>query len=189
MSSEVRLWLDDQRPCPEGWRHAKTAHEAIVLMAKERIFEASLDHDLGHCSNCTGCKGYRSSCGCSCHWTGYTVVIWMASTGIWPATKPMVHSANPSGAANMAAVIESYYGGRIAVPVPQRFGLSWKEQAEADQFQQRHSECRAHPVSDIADGYDPSFQYRFVHTGIGTSVELKCLFCKHVKNITDHESW
>ena len=30
--SAMRIWLDDERPAPQGWVHAKTAAEAIHLL-------------------------------------------------------------------------------------------------------------------------------------------------------------
>ena len=116
----IKLWLDDERPCPEGFTHARTAVEAIRLMAEHDVEEADLDHDLGHCDACTGCQGYKSTCGCACHWTGYTVVLWMAASGTWPTKKPRVHSANPAGAANMRAVIERYFGRTLADVLTER---------------------------------------------------------------------
>jgi len=114
--SQVKLWLDDNRPCPlaadgeEGWTLAKTSREAIELLKIHDFEEASLDHDLGHCDACNQCGGYTSSaCGHDCHWTGYTVVIFMINSGRWPKTKPRVHSANPIGAGHMKDAIDRYY--------------------------------------------------------------------------------
>lgn len=43
-----KLWLDDLRQEPEGWIRAKTASQAIMLLATGAFGEVSLDHDLGH---------------------------------------------------------------------------------------------------------------------------------------------
>lgn len=43
----TKLWLDDERPCPEGWVAVKTAHEAIKILETGVVVELSLDHDLG----------------------------------------------------------------------------------------------------------------------------------------------
>lgn len=104
----MRLWLDDTRPAPEGWVQARTAREAINILKQGGIEEASLDHDLGHCEACEKCSGYTSGCGCECHWTGQSVVIFMINEGCWPKTKPRVHSMNPVGAANMRNAIDRY---------------------------------------------------------------------------------
>ena len=121
----VKLWLDDVRPAPEGWVHAKTATEACDVMQSVVVSEASLDHDLGICPKCTPgqieaaanlvivqsldstCD--RRRCACQCHATGYDFVLWCAAQNRWPAAKPRVHSANPVGAANMRAVIDRYW--------------------------------------------------------------------------------
>ena len=64
----IRLWLDDKRPCPPGWVHARTAVEAFDLLSAEVVAEADLDHDLGRCDQCPTCRGYKAVCGCQCHW-------------------------------------------------------------------------------------------------------------------------
>lgn len=112
----MKLWLDDRRPCPDGWTLARTAREAIELLKRHHFEAASLDHDLGHCESCTECSGYKSACGCECHWSGMTVVIFMITTGLWPETKPGVHSANPVGSSNIVASIERYWPDRQAGP-------------------------------------------------------------------------
>lgn len=43
----MKLWLDDVRPAPEGWRWVKTAGEALTLLLRGGVKIASLDHDLG----------------------------------------------------------------------------------------------------------------------------------------------
>ena len=43
----MKLWLDDYREAPEGWRWVKTARQAITVLAKGEVTHVSLDHDLG----------------------------------------------------------------------------------------------------------------------------------------------
>lgn len=106
----VRMWLDDVRPAPDGWTHVRTCDEAIALLRTGTVDEASLDHDLGHCEACDGCRGVqRDPCPCACHRSGTFLVNWMACEGVWPATKPRVHSANPVGAERMRQTIERYW--------------------------------------------------------------------------------
>lgn len=184
----IRLWLDDKRPCPEGWVHAHTAEEAIRILGATQVDEASLDHDLGHCDNCTTCNGYKSACGCKCHWTGYSVTLYMASTGRWPAKKPTVHSANPAGAANMRAVIDRYFGARLVYPKGE-FRLSWKEQEAAERFEKRHRRRCTKPISAYPGHGHAGFTYKFTQTGIGCAVAVVCLSCRKKRNVTDYDSW
>ena len=44
----LKVWLDDERPMPDGFDvHVKTAEEAIQLISEGKVSEISLDHDLG----------------------------------------------------------------------------------------------------------------------------------------------
>lgn len=88
----MRLWLDDERPCPQGWVHARTAGEAIALLDGGQVVEVSLDHDLG-----------PPEAG-----TGYDVVChveYRVLTEGFNAPVMRVHSANPVGRARMEAGI------------------------------------------------------------------------------------
>ena len=89
----MKLWVDDQRPAPPGWTHAKTVDEAQAFLVTGLVEEASLDHDLG----------FEQP-------DGSALVRWMALTGHWPKARPVVHSMNPVGKAYMAGVIARYFG-------------------------------------------------------------------------------
>jgi Icc-related predicted phosphoesterase len=82
----MKVYLDDQRPAPEGWTLVKTPEEAIDLLKSHRVTDLSLDHDLGLNDDRTG----------------YTVLLWIeeqcATTGFVPPAI-IVHSAN-AGARN-----------------------------------------------------------------------------------------
>lgn len=43
----MKLYLDDERPTPQGWHRAYTAPEAIELLKTGQVTHLSLDHDLG----------------------------------------------------------------------------------------------------------------------------------------------
>jgi hypothetical protein len=115
------LWLDDLRPAPDGWTHVKTVAEAKVLL-QDGVERASLDHDLGACDSCMRVHGmadaeswlaahdFKEMPNCPHVGTGYSLCLWMAETGYWPETPPLVHSANPAGAERMRAVIARYFG-------------------------------------------------------------------------------
>ena len=111
----MKLWLDDMRPAPDGWQHAKTVGEAQEMLLTGDVTEASLDHDLGACDACMGGRtvngwlhstNFTQMPNCDHFGTGYTLVCWMEETGNWPKTKPVVHSRNPAGRARMQQAID-----------------------------------------------------------------------------------
>ena len=91
----MRLYLDDERPCPDGWAPAKTAHEAIAILSTGKVTEVSLDHDLG-----------PPEAG-----TGYDVVCWLEERAHTdpsfrvPAIR--IHTANPAARIKMQLAAES----------------------------------------------------------------------------------
>lgn len=99
-----KLYLDDCRDPYDGWVLARNAREAMYLIALEGApAQASLDHDLND------------------NLTGLDFVEWMVKTGKWPWKRPVVHSANPIGAAAMRALIDRagpYRGEGVFVTVP-----------------------------------------------------------------------
>lgn len=111
----MNLWLDDVRPAPHGWMHARSMREAQELASKNDIQGMSLDHDLGDnievCHEC-GLADQGQPCeDCHCHErasNGCDFVTWMAASGKWPKQKPMVHSANPAGHKAMQNMIDRY---------------------------------------------------------------------------------
>lgn len=113
--AKINLWLDDERPAPEGWVHAKTAGEARHHLLFDDVQTMSLDHDLGTCGP-TRCplddEDYHVSrlhnCACA---TGYDLLVWMAGHDTWPRKKPSVHSQNPVGAFAMRQIIDRYFPG------------------------------------------------------------------------------
>ena len=56
-----KIWLDDERPAPDGWILARWPQEAISWLASGDVTHISLDHDLGDDS-----RG-----------TGYDVILWI----------------------------------------------------------------------------------------------------------------
>lgn len=97
----IRVWLDDERPAPEGWIAVRWPQEAINWLRTHRVTHISLDHDLGD-----DARG-----------TGYDVIVWieeeMRRSGFEPP-QITVHSANPAARVRMAAgvaAIERYISG------------------------------------------------------------------------------
>ena len=43
----MKVYLDDLRPCPDGWILVKTVEETISLLESRHVTELSLDNDLG----------------------------------------------------------------------------------------------------------------------------------------------
>ena len=107
---EVRLYLDDVRKCPFGYTLARSVAEAVAIMKAWNVTEASLDHDLGACADCLASDAHAAeTLHCDHVPDGRAFVRWMIATGCWPRRKPVVHSANPSGAAAMRAMIDQHF--------------------------------------------------------------------------------
>lgn len=95
----MKVYLDDERETPVGWRRVFWPNEAIELLRTKSVTEISLDHDLGDDE-----RG-----------TGYDVVLWVeeavAVDGFVPPVM-RVHSANSSAREKMergiAAIQEIY---------------------------------------------------------------------------------
>lgn len=107
----MKLYLDDERPTPDGWVRAYTAPEAIELLKGGKVTHLSLDHDLG-----------PEEAG-----TGYDVCLFLEekiferafqfdNPFIPPVIK--VHSANPVGRQRMEFAIQQiYHHFKITQPV------------------------------------------------------------------------
>lgn len=90
----MKLYLDDERPVPDGWIGVRWPDEAIRLLQTGSVAELSLDHDLGDDE-----RG-----------TGYTVLLWIeeavAVRGFHPP-KITVHTANASAQQKMLLAVRS----------------------------------------------------------------------------------
>lgn len=80
----MKLWLDDIRPCPDGYTHARSVNQAIRLPEQHDCTYASLDHDLGDFAEDGG--------------NGYRLVLWMAEHDRWPSDGIRVPQCLPAGA-------------------------------------------------------------------------------------------
>ncbi len=88
----MKVFLDDERPVPEGWVLARWPDEVITLLKTAHVTHISLDHDLGDDE-----RG-----------TGYDVVLWMekaVATSDYVPPQITVHSANSSARQKMQAGI------------------------------------------------------------------------------------
>jgi hypothetical protein len=91
----MKLFLDDEREAPEGWRRVTTARETIALLEAGDVTDLSLDHDLGD----------EARAG-----TGYHVLVWLeeavALHGVMPP-QLYVHSANSGARPRMLLAIRA----------------------------------------------------------------------------------
>jgi hypothetical protein len=98
----VRVWLDDERPEPDGWVRVRTAADAISLLDAGGVEEISLDHDLA-IEHYSGDYSRAES--------GYTVLVWLegqtARDAAYPVPVIHVHTMNSTARRRMLAAVES----------------------------------------------------------------------------------
>lgn len=97
----LKIWLDDVRPAPEGYRWVKTHPELVSLIEGRNItgqpIEISFDHDLGDDEkNGSGYTVARYLENCAGSGKTFNIVRWE------------IHSANPVGAKNIRVAMESF---------------------------------------------------------------------------------
>lgn len=44
----MKLWVDDERPAPEGWTWVKTVDEATQALTDNEVTDLSLDYSLAN---------------------------------------------------------------------------------------------------------------------------------------------
>ena len=92
----LKVFLDDERPTPDGWTRAYWPDEAIEHLKSGAVTEISLDHDLGDDE-----RG-----------TGYDVLLWIEEQVAlhgFEAPTISVHSANSSARQKMEAAIAAIW--------------------------------------------------------------------------------
>ena len=91
----MKVYLDDERTPPEGWRLVRWPDEVIDLLKTGEVTHLSLDHDLGDDE-----RG-----------TGYDVLCWLEeqvfTNGFNPPGTIKVHSANSGARPKMESAIRS----------------------------------------------------------------------------------
>ncbi len=95
---EIKIWLDDVRPAPEGYEHTKSVNETIKLIEKCQaegieIAEFDLDHDLGDYAHDGG--------------DAIRLLDYLAEFELFYPIK--FHTANPVGRANMQRVVDRFW--------------------------------------------------------------------------------
>lgn len=92
----MRVYLDDERPTPDGWVRCYWPDEVISLLEAGGVDELSLDHDLGN-----DARG-----------TGYDVLVWMeravAERGFDPP-RVHLHTQNVAGRQRMKLALQSIH--------------------------------------------------------------------------------
>jgi hypothetical protein len=105
----MRLWIDDERPMPEGYtHHVYTSDEAIeeiatALRLGDPIELVSFDHDLGYSWE----DGHDLVDGGVRDDTSRPVLLWMIENDIWPA-EIRIHTANPVGHEWLTGMVARY---------------------------------------------------------------------------------
>lgn len=120
----MKLWLDDERPAPEGWYWVKTAAAAVACLldqADDPITHMSFDHDLADVHYAYWHVGHNFSKLPRDHplrveareetakeKTGYDVLLWMAEHNVWPTEACYVHTHNSAAQDRMVGIINRY---------------------------------------------------------------------------------
>jgi hypothetical protein len=99
----MKIYLDDERETPLGYRRCYWPEEVIELLKTGKVTHISLDHDLGEDSS------YAKPS------TGYDVILWLEEQvmlGKWEHKFPIViiQSANPVAKKKMGDVLQQIYG-------------------------------------------------------------------------------
>lgn len=97
----MKIYLDDERPTPEGWIRCYWPQEVISYLQTGNVEELSLDHDLGDSE--AAARELRKER------TGYDVIEWIEEMVYNNALRPphiKIHSANPTGRLKMQAGIK-----------------------------------------------------------------------------------
>lgn len=90
----IKIYLDDERITPEGYKRCYWPNEVIALLITENVSEVSLDHDLGDDE-----RG-----------TGYDVLLWIEEqvfTNDYTPPIMKVHSSNSSAVNKMKLAIDN----------------------------------------------------------------------------------
>lgn len=94
----MRLYVDDLRRCPEGWKLARTITDAVAHLFNGRVHEISLDHDIVFVRG-GDIRMHKESFMPVCH------VLCLLPTGLRPA-KIRIHTANVDAGWKMVELLE-----------------------------------------------------------------------------------
>ncbi len=94
----MKLWLDDERPAPEGWVWVKTvydAEQAFLNAGGDTVTELSVDHDLGETER-----------------PGYDLLVWLETAvyvGALYAPRITIHSMNAGARRKMQQCVDKIH--------------------------------------------------------------------------------
>ncbi|MDQ0061436.1 cyclic-phosphate processing receiver domain-containing protein [Paenibacillus harenae] len=100
----MKLFLDDRRPCPAGYRLARTADECISLIKENEITVLSLDYNLG--------IGQPK---------GYAVAKYIAANASYPP-KIIIHSNDRIGRIRMYRLLRKHMPSHASISITIRPG-------------------------------------------------------------------
>lgn len=86
----IHVYLDDLRPCPQGFTLARNIQECLLLLEECDVDILSLDHDMGWMSK----------------QTGMDVVIWLVQQQKFPKTI-YIHTSSPTACTAMYQMLNS----------------------------------------------------------------------------------
>lgn len=93
----MNVYLDDKRPCPEGFHLARTVKECIALIKSNKVETLSLDYNLGYGKP-----------------KGYEVVKYMIANQVY-ARKIIIHSASPFGRKRMFKLLQKHKPRQVSI--------------------------------------------------------------------------
>lgn len=97
----MKVYLDDERPTPDGWVRTYTVAETIDLLKTRQVTEISLDNDLGDLDPYT---------------EGFNVLNWLEESVYEDPSFPIpvisIHSSNAARAQQMRQVIKKLNGNK-----------------------------------------------------------------------------
>lgn len=92
----MKLYLDDERPTPEGWHRVYTVAQAIEALETRTVEYLSVDNDLGSLDPKT---------------EGFNLINWLEETVYYDSTFPVpiitIHSSNAARVQDMERAINS----------------------------------------------------------------------------------
>ena len=110
---EIKLWVDDIRPAPEGWLQARNVTDAIKTIARfrEDITDISLDHDISMAVMVDGTQRPFPS-----RETFQAVAYYILEVYKYSDVRPKItiHTANPVGGVELMEILRVFFNITIA---------------------------------------------------------------------------